>query len=124
MDIVSNALEACLSKEYADGESPRIDVSTARDEAARRIAVIITDNGPGMTDTVKTNIFTPFFSTKKNMGTGLGLALTSRIVSLHGGTIDVISEPGRGSEFHVLLPVAGPEKKKENSDGEESAGHR
>ncbi len=112
MDIVSNALEACQLKDYAVGESSRIDVNTAYDEASARLAIVISDNGPGMPDNVKNNIFTPFFSTKKNKGTGLGLAITARIVALHGGTIDVISEPGRGSTFRILLPVAGPEKKK------------
>jgi two-component system NtrC family sensor kinase len=124
MDIVSNALEACLSKEYEDGDSARIDLTATHDAVSEKIAIEIRDNGPGMTESVKAHIFTPFFSTKKKKGTGLGLALTSRIVTLHKGAIDVASEPGRGSVFHILLPVAGPEASKENRDGEESTGHR
>jgi PAS domain S-box-containing protein len=124
MDIVSNALEACLSKEYEEGESPQIDLTTTHFEASGKFAIEIRDNGPGISQLVKTHMFTPFFSTKKNKGTGLGLAITSRIVSLHGGTIEVASEPGRGAAFHILLPVAGPDRNKEYNDGKESAGHR
>ncbi len=124
MDIVSNALEACLSKEYEDGESPQVDLATTHFEASGRFVIEISDNGPGMTEGVKANIFTPFFSTKRDKGTGLGLALTSRFVNLHGGAIEVVSEPGAGATFRILLPVAGPDKNKENRDGKESAGHR
>ncbi len=113
MDIVSNAFEACLTKEYEERESPQIHLTTTHFEATGNLAIEIRDNGPGMAENVKANIFTPFFSTKKNKGTGLGMALTARIISLHGGTIDVISEPGWGATFHILLPVAGPDKNKE-----------
>jgi len=109
MDIVSNALEACLSKEYEHGESPRVDLIATHFEASERVAIEVRDNGPGMTESVKANIFTPFFSTKKNKGTGLGLALTARVVGLHGGTIDVASQPGRGATFRIQVPVAGPD---------------
>jgi signal transduction histidine kinase len=124
MDIVSNALEACLSKEYEDGEAPQIELKAMHAEASGNLVIEVRDNGPGMAEQIKAHIFTPFFSTKKNKGTGLGLALTSRIVSLHGGTIDVASEPGRGAVFQILLPVGGPGENRENSDGEKSDGHR
>jgi signal transduction histidine kinase len=124
MDVVSNALEACLSKDYEDGESPQIDLRATHLEASGRLAIEVRDNGPGMTEDVKANIFTPFFSTKRDKGTGLGLALTSRFVNLHGGSIVVVSEPGQGSAFRILLPVTGPEKNKEDIGGKESARHR
>lgn len=124
MDIVSNAMDACLSKEYPEGASPRIDLAATYDEGSGKLAIEIRDNGPGMPEEVKDNIFTPFFSTKKNKGTGLGLALTARVVSLHNGTIEVTSEPDRGAAFHMLLPVGGPDKCKENRDGEKGDGHR
>jgi PAS domain S-box-containing protein len=124
MDILSNALEACLSNEYENGASPRIDLTASHDEVSERIALEVRDNGPGMSEQVKRQIFTPFFSTKKQKGTGLGLALTSRIVSLHGATIEVLSEPGQGATFRILLPVAAPDKLKEAGDGEKGAGHR
>ncbi|MHC5045727.1 MAG: sensor histidine kinase [Planctomycetota bacterium] len=124
MDILSNALEACLSKEYQNGRSPRIDLAATHVQESQRVAIEIRDNGPGMTEKVKGQIFTPFFSTKKQKGTGLGLALTSRIVSLHGATIDVSSEPGQGAAFRILLPVAAPDQIQETGDGQESTGHR
>ena len=117
MDILSNALEACLSKEYKEGESPRIDLTATPVQETQKIAIEIRDNGPGMTEKVKGQIFTPFFSTKKQKGTGLGLALTSKIVSVHGATIDVSSEPGQGAAFRILLPVAAPDKIQETGDG-------
>ncbi|MHC4129752.1 MAG: sensor histidine kinase [Planctomycetota bacterium] len=124
MDILSNALEACLSKEYERGESPRVDLTATHVPETQKVMIEIRDNGPGMTEKVKGQIFTPFFSTKKQKGTGLGLALTARIVSLHGATIEVGSEPGQGAAFRILLPGAAPDKTKEVGDGEESAGHR
>ncbi|MHC4696072.1 MAG: ATP-binding protein [Planctomycetota bacterium] len=124
MDIVSNALEACRSKDYEEGELPQIDLATTHFEASGKLVIEISDNGPGMAEGVKANIFTPFFSTKRDKGTGLGLALTSRFVNLHGGAIEVVSEPGAGATFRILLPVAGPDKNKENRYGKESAGHR
>lgn len=113
MDIVSNALEAFDSFDYDDDRKPRIELRVAHLEDSDKVSIEIIDNGPGMTEDVKAHIFTPFFSTKKRKGTGLGLALTSRIVNLHGGTIDVVSEPGRGAAFHLLLPVAGPENNRQ-----------
>jgi len=124
MDIVSNAMDACLSKEYEEGQAPRIDLTATYDEASEKLAIEIRDNGPGISEEVKDNIFTPFFSTKRNKGTGLGLALTARVVSLHNGTIEVTSEPDRGAVFQILLPTGGPDKCKENRDGEEGDGHR
>ena len=56
------------------------------------------------------NVFTPFFSTKKKWGTGLGLALTKRIIDLHDGEITVESEPEKGTIFWITLPVKGPRK--------------
>ena len=109
MDIVSNALDACTSKEYEDGLAPQIDLLTTHYEFAEKLAIEVRDNGIGMPDNVRENIFTPFFSTKKNRGTGLGMALTARIVNLHGGSLEVVSEPGQGSAFHIILPVAGPD---------------
>jgi len=77
-----------------------------------------------MTKVILENIFTPFFSTKKKWGTGLGLALTSRVINVHGGTIDVESEPDKGTTFRIALPTHGPTRGKELADGKEGSGNR
>ena len=62
------------------------------------------DNGPGVPSSLRDHLFQPFVTTKAN-GTGLGLALVTKLVTSHGGLIDFESEPGR-TVFRVLLPMA------------------
>jgi signal transduction histidine kinase/streptogramin lyase len=70
------------------------------------IKIIIKDNGRGMSPEVKEHIFEPFFTTKEvGEGTGLGLAISFGIIEQHQGNIDVISEPGEGTEFIISLPL-------------------
>jgi len=122
MDIVSNAVDACLLKDYIDGEEPKIEMSMCSTSEGRQLVIEVKDNGCGMTEEVKAGIFTPFFSTKGRAGTGLGLSLTSRVIEVHGGKIDVESEPEQGAVFRITLPVGGPGKDKEHIDGKEGSG--
>jgi signal transduction histidine kinase len=69
--------------------------------------LVVEDTGCGISVEDQQHLFEPFFSTKGHHGTGLGLAVTWGIVESHGGTIDVVSEPGKGSRFTVRLPLAG-----------------
>jgi two-component system sensor histidine kinase HydH len=69
------------------------------------IAIIVSDTGVGIEATMLSRIFDPYFTTKQE-GTGLGLALSLKIVEEHGGTIRVVSEPGKGSAFTIILPAA------------------
>jgi len=72
------------------------------------VSIRISDTGCGMPEHVRARIFDPFFTTKEvGKGTGQGLAIVhSVIVDRHGGSIDVDSEPGKGSTFTIRLPVA------------------
>lgn len=71
--------------------------------------VRIRDTGVGIPKEQLPKLFTPFFTTKPvGTGTGLGLHVAQKIVAAHGGTIEVASEPARGTEFTVKLPIQGP----------------
>lgn len=72
-----------------------------------RIAIVISDNGPGMPESVKSRIFDPFFTTKPvGKGTGLGLSIGYQIVvERHRGTLRCISAPGGGTEFAIEIPI-------------------
>ncbi|MBY0279769.1 2TM domain-containing protein, partial [Candidatus Binatia bacterium] len=69
-----------------------------------RARVRVRDNGVGIAPEKIDRIFNPFFTTKQK-GTGLGMAISKKIVEAHEGAIDVLSEPGRGTEFVVTLPL-------------------
>ncbi|MDD5306624.1 MAG: ATP-binding protein [Deltaproteobacteria bacterium] len=72
------------------------------------VALIVEDTGIGMTEDVRKKIFLPFFTTKGiDQGTGLGLSVVHGIVTSHGGSIEVRSQPGRGSVFEIALPWGG-----------------
>jgi CheY-like chemotaxis protein len=68
-------------------------------------ALVVRDSGEGMDDEVKTRLFEPYFTTKKQGGTGLGLTTVFSIVKSLGGAIEVNSEKGVGTEFRIVLPV-------------------
>jgi len=99
-NLVGNAIKFTQAGEVV--------VSLARVGAYARVAV--RDTGPGIGEEERAVIFDEYKQTReertRRRGTGLGLAIARRLVLLHGGTIDVESELGRGSTFHVLLPIA------------------
>ncbi len=96
MNILTNSLQAIEDK----GE---IFIQTISSDIGFKI--IIKDTGRGMTPEVKKHIFEPFFTTKEvGQGTGLGLSISFGIIEQHKGFIDVISSPGKGTEFIISLP--------------------
>jgi signal transduction histidine kinase len=117
-DLVVNAVDACIWKDYPSGESPQVALRSFLASGDDVFVIEVRDNGCGMNDEIRRNIFTPFFSTKKTRGTGLGLALTARIISVHGGKVAVESEPDLGSTFRIHLPIDGPKDIRESVDGQ------
>lgn len=73
-------------------------------ENERKLLVVVKDNGTGISDKDLPNVFDPFFTTKED-GTGLGLPLSLGIVEAHGGTIELDSRPGRGTQATIILPL-------------------
>lgn len=78
------------------------------------LAIGVRDSGPGISRETQSRIFEPFFTTK-GQGTGLGLAIALGVARAHGGTIDLVSEPGEGAEFVLTLPVASAEREREEN---------
>lgn len=110
-------LNLCLNAVQAmpDGGDLRVDVGCAQIDHAffavgetrapgRYLKIDIADSGTGMSDDVRSNLFKPFFTTKKS-GTGLGLLSCRRILTNHQGFIRVASTPGAGTNFALYLPL-------------------
>jgi two-component system NtrC family sensor kinase len=110
MNILSNAAQAI----EGEGEIwiSTKDLWSEKDLSGQmrgRVQVSIRDSGKGMPADILERIFDPFFTTKAiGQGTGLGLSISYGIVRNHGGEIQVQSEPGKGTEFIVTLPIEGP----------------
>jgi signal transduction histidine kinase len=102
LNLVSNAVDACLY-DKDPGKSHHVTVST-RADGNDAVIFQVSDNGCGMDETVKTQLFTNFFSTKGSRGTGLGLLVTQKIIREHGGTLGVESELGQGTTFTIRMP--------------------
>jgi len=114
MDLLSNALDACTWKEYQAGEEPQVVLGVRHASYNGYVQIDVQDNGEGIPEEIRGKMFTPFFSTKKRKGTGMGLAMVARAVNSHSGKITVDSEPGKGSVFRILLPVMGPRATQED----------
>ena len=101
-NVVSNAIHATAGRSRG-----QVTVRFRRDGA--HAFVTVEDNGCGMTETVLSRIFEPYFTTKaEGEGTGLGMVITRKIIEEHGGRIDVQSEPGRGTTVSIGMPVFEP----------------
>ena len=90
----------------------RLTIETHANASGGSVFLIVRDNGPGIPAELQKRIFEPLFTTKDvGAGTGLGLALCHRIVSTHGGSLGVESEPGEGANFIISLPRSGAKAK-------------
>ncbi len=102
VNIIVNACEA-----MGKGGAITIQEEAVGDDSMRPWAHIrITDTGPGIAPNIIEKIMQPFFTTKEQ-GTGLGLSIATRIITEHGGRLEVSSSAGRGASFLISLPVEG-----------------
>lgn len=96
INLVDNAYKAC-------SRGGRIDVEARKEDDNLRISV--KDNGIGMDSETQRHIFDPFYSKSERGGTGLGLHIVGTVVSAHGGTVDIQSVSGTGTEVSFTLPL-------------------
>jgi two-component system NtrC family sensor kinase len=99
LNIVTNAIDA-----VEGAESPIVLIETGHQTDTDMIWVAVSDNGPGIPENQVSKIFQVFESTKGARGTGLGLAVSQKILREHGGEITVESRPGEGSRFMLAWP--------------------
>ena len=104
LNILRNGAQAMQD---ANTASPMFTIRIYAERASQMICIEIEDNGPGMDEETRLKAFDPFFTTKPvGIGTGLGLSVSYFIIiENHKGTIDVISEPGKGANFIIQLPI-------------------
>lgn len=109
MNILANAIDALeesrLSQQKDSYSIPTIEIDTEL-TASQQVIIQISDNGPGIPGPILTKLFDPFFTTKSvGKGTGLGLSISHQIVvEKHGGEIQCLSEPGKGTRFVIKIP--------------------
>jgi PAS domain S-box-containing protein len=120
VNVVSNAVEAMgpggrltLRLGWHDGTELRAGRARLFN---RRVRIEVSDTGTGIAPSDAERVFNPFFTTRDG-GTGLGLALTHKIVDDHSGTIDFQSRPGAGTTFRITLPVAAEPAAEREIDG-------
>jgi signal transduction histidine kinase len=100
VNILENAMDACA--EHKAQTAPAVTFRAGVQDG--EIVFEIADNGVGMDEATRKKVFELFFSSKASRGTGIGLFVTQKIVSQHGGRIGVESEPGQGTTFSVWIP--------------------
>jgi signal transduction histidine kinase len=109
LNLITNAFYAVNERSSFANSSeeeyvPTVWVSTKKNK--NQITISVKDNGNGIPKKVLDKIFQPFFTTKPTgQGTGLGLSLSYDIIKAHGGTLDVKTKEGKGSEFIINLPI-------------------
>ncbi len=108
LNVVMNAVEAMKN-------GGRLGIGVKR--AGTDCVLLVSDQGSGIPAEVRDRIF-DLYVTTKNQGSGIGLAMTFRVVQLHNGTIDFVSEPGKGTTFWLRLPAQVPELPQEGEASE------
>ena len=104
LNIVTNAIDAVVDA----GPPGRVTLITRYLAEQERVQIEVRDTGPGIAADQLDKLFSPFVSTKKSRGTGLGLPVSQKILTEHGGKISVESLPGQGAFFTLELPAVSP----------------
>ncbi|MGE5193038.1 MAG: ATP-binding protein [Deltaproteobacteria bacterium] len=112
LNIVTNALDAVEGR-----EGGMVRVATGFASETGMVAVVVADNGPGIAPELLPQLFNIFESTKGARGTGIGLAVSQKIIREHGGDILVDSRPGEGARFTLEWPMIEPEPASADGDG-------
>lgn len=103
---------------HAIDESGTLEIKTRKLHNKEAVLITITDSGRGVEPETLKRIFDPFFTTKPvGKGTGLGLAISQDIIHRHGGKISVVSKPGVGTTFSIVLPFDPAAEKEKNEAG-------
>lgn len=116
-NVISNAAQACdpggsvlvsarVSRGFWDFDPAAREpmLSDSSGEKENFLAVSVKDNGKGIPEDIREKIFVPFFTTKKG-GTGIGLSMVQKVVYAHKGVLDIESEPGKGTEVIIKIPL-------------------
>ena len=105
LNLIVNAKEAMCNGGRCSLKAQLSPFSTMNGQSHRAIEIKVTDEGIGIEPENRERIFDPFFTTKSE-GTGLGLAFTHKIISAHRGSIEILSNPSRGTQISLFLPAA------------------
>jgi signal transduction histidine kinase len=114
INLVQNAADG-IGREGTITLSARQGASAAGRGAKAMVRIEVADDGAGIPPEVEPRLFDPFFSTKEG-GTGLGLPIAARILEKHGGIIEYVTHPGRGTTFSIVLPKESDHGSEDPSD--------
>ncbi len=118
---VSDALFNLLTNAYKyGGDPPKIQLSV--EETPKEVKVVVKDNGSGIPDAEHSRIFQRFYRlddrlSREREGSGLGLAIVKHVMKAHQGRVELVSAPGRGSSFMLVLPLFKAPKSAERRSG-------
>jgi signal transduction histidine kinase len=107
--VVTNLFLNSVAHAFPSNAAGELSI-VAREAGDEFVEIVYSDNGVGMTDEVRRHAFDPFFTTRRDKGgTGLGLNIVHNIIiNRLGGSIDLTSEVGKGTRFHIVLPRVAP----------------
>ena len=113
LNLINNAIEAMVDGSGPDKGNEISIISTLRDG---NIVIKVSDTGPGLSDKDFHHIFDPFYTTKKQMGLGVGLSVCHDIIENHGGNIQAENAPEGGAVFTISLPLTSMDNQEKNNE--------